>query len=133
MPARAFTVAQAAHRLGVSASTVRRWGRLGRLQVETDARGRIVIPESEIDAFVRDSALRPARANRFNGRVVRVEDDGLVGQVELVVPGPVRLVALVTRDSVEELGLERGISVQAVIKSTSVMVMPTSKADEPHG
>jgi molybdopterin-binding protein len=133
MPARVLTVPQAAHRLGVSDSTVRRWGRLGQLKVETDARGRIAIPESEIDAFLRDSPLRPARANRFNGRVVRVEDDGLVGQVELVVPGPVRLVALVTKEAVEELGLERGVTVEAVIKSTSLMVMPTSRVDEPHG
>jgi molybdopterin-binding protein len=133
MPPRALTVAQAAHRLGVSVSTVRRWSKLGRLEAETDARGRIVIPESEIDAFLRDSRLRPARANRFNGRVVRVDDDGLVGQVELVVSGPVRLVALVTRDAVAELGLERGMTVEAVIKSTSLMVMPASKVEEPHG
>ena len=117
----------------MSVATVRRWGKIGRLRVETDARGRIVVPESEIDAFVRDSELRPVRANRFNGRVVRIDDDGLVGQVELVVSGPVRLVALVTKDAVEELGLERGMTVEAVIKSTSLMIMPTSKVDEPHG
>jgi molybdopterin-binding protein len=131
--ARVFTVPQAAHRLGVSVSTVRRWAKIGQLKIETDARGWTVIPEGEINAFVRDARLRSGTRNRFNGRVVRVEDDGLVAQVELVVPGPVRLVALVTKEAVEELGLKRGVSVEAVIKSTSLMVMPTSKIDDPHG
>ena len=34
--------------------------------------------------------------------------DGLMAQVEIVVSDPVRLVAVVTRDAVEELGLENG-------------------------
>lgn len=92
-----------------------------------------MIPESEIEAFIRDANLRPARANRFNGRVVRVEDDGLVGQVEIVVSAPARLAALITKDAAEALGLERGMTVEAVIKSTSLMVMPTSGTDDPHG
>ncbi len=133
MPPRALTVPQAAHRLGVSIATVRRWGKIGQLKVETDARGLTVIPESEIDAFLRDSQLRPARSNRFNGRVERVDKDGLISQVEMVVSGPVRLVALVTKEAAEELGLERGMTVEAVIKSTSLMIVPMSKADDPHG
>jgi molybdopterin-binding protein len=39
-----------------------------------------------------------------------------------VVTGPAHIVALVTRDAVEELGLEPGMSATALVKSTSVMV-----------
>jgi molybdopterin-binding protein len=45
-----------------------------------------------------------------------------MAQVELVVNEPVRLVAIVTRDAVEELGLKPGSPASAVVKSTSVMI-----------
>ena len=51
-----------------------------------------------------------------------MKTDGLMAQVELVVTEPARIVALVTRDAVEELGLKPGMSVTAIVKSTSVMV-----------
>ncbi len=60
--------------------------------------------------------------NRFNGIVTDVKIDGLIAQVEMVVSDPVRLVALVTRDAVEELQLRPGMSATAIVKSTSVMV-----------
>jgi len=46
----------------------------------------------------------------------------LIAQVELVVDEPARLVAIVTADAVEELGLKRGMAATAVVKATSVMV-----------
>ena len=60
--------------------------------------------------------------NRFNATVTDVKIDGLMAQVEMVVSEPVRLVALVTRDAVEDLELRAGMSATAVVKSTSVMV-----------
>jgi molybdopterin-binding protein len=60
--------------------------------------------------------------NRFVGTVSSVEIDGLMAQVEIVVTEPARVVALVTRDAVAELGLKPGMSATALVKSTSVMV-----------
>jgi molybdopterin-binding protein len=60
--------------------------------------------------------------NRFVGTVIDVKVDGLMAQVELVVTEPARVVALVTRDAVEELGLKPGMSAAALVKATSVMV-----------
>ena len=60
--------------------------------------------------------------NRFNAVVTDVKVDGLIAQVEMVVTEPVRLVAVVTRDAIEELGLKNGMSATAIVKSTSVMV-----------
>ena len=45
-----------------------------------------------------------------------------MAQVEMVVSDPVRLVAIVTRDAVEELGLKNGMTATAIVKSTNVMV-----------
>jgi molybdopterin-binding protein len=60
--------------------------------------------------------------NRLNGTVSEVKVEGLIAQVELVVDEPARLVAIVTADAVEELGLTRGTPATAVVKATSVMV-----------
>ena len=81
------------------------------------------IPASEIDRLrgERGSARLSAR-NRFNAVITDVKVEGSMAQVEMVVSDPVRLVALVTRDAVEELELQKGMSATAIVKSTSVMV-----------
>ena len=60
--------------------------------------------------------------NRFRGVVRSVELDGLLARIEIDVTEPARVVAIVTRESVEELGLKAGMSAAGVVKSTSVMV-----------
>jgi len=59
--------------------------------------------------------------NRFAGTVSKVEIDGLLAQVEIVVE-PTRVIALVTREAIDELGLKPGMAATALVKSTSVMV-----------
>jgi molybdopterin-binding protein len=51
-----------------------------------------------------------------------VKVEGLLAQVEIDVTEPARVVAIITRDAAEELGLKRGVSAAAVVKATSVMV-----------
>jgi len=58
----------------------------------------------------------------LNGTVSEVKVEGLIAQVELVVDEPARLVAIVTADAVEELGLKPGMPATAVVKATSAMV-----------
>jgi molybdopterin-binding protein len=54
--------------------------------------------------------------------VVRsVEVDGVMALVEIEA-GPFRVVAAITRDAVEELGLAPGVVATAAVKATSVMV-----------
>ena len=54
--------------------------------------------------------------------MTEVKSDGLMSQVEMVVTEPVRVVAVVTRDAVEELDLKPGMAATAIVKSTSVIV-----------
>jgi len=54
--------------------------------------------------------------------VREVKMDGLLAQIEMDVTEPARLVAIITRDAAEELGLKPGMPATAVVKSTSVMV-----------
>src|SRR3954451_1540010 len=120
---RQFTAREAAQRLGISLDTLRRWDRSGRIRTERDERNRRVVPVSEVDRLRAESPPTGLSArNRLVGNVASVEIEGLMAQVEIVVTEPTRVVALVTRDAVEELGLEPGMPATALVKSTSVMV-----------
>ena len=59
--------------------------------------------------------------NRFRGVVREVKVEGLLAQVELDA-GPYRVVSVVTREAVEELGLRPGMPATALVKATSVML-----------
>ena len=124
-----LSLGEAAKALGVSADTLRRWDRGGKLHTVRDERDRRRVPRSEIERL----SPRPARAgtgaplsarNRFAGVVRSVEVDGVMALVELEA-GPHRIVAAITRDAVEELGLAPGVEATAAVKATSVMVQRT--------
>jgi len=122
MPRDFYTAADAAQALGISLDTLRRWDRDGRIKTRRDASNRRIVPASEIARLRGGDAEHLSARNRFHGTVSEVKVEGLIAQVELLVTEPVRLVAIVTRDAVEELGLKKGASATAVVKSTSVMV-----------
>ncbi len=123
MPRESFTAAAAARALGISLDTLRRWDRAGRLQVDRDASNRRIVSAAEVERLrgERGGEALSAR-NRLAGVVAEVTLDGLLAQVEIDVTGPSRVVAIITRESAEELGLKPGASVSAVVKATSVMV-----------
>jgi molybdopterin-binding protein len=118
----AYTAAEAARALGISLDTLRRWDRQGRIQVERDAANRRVVSGAEIERLRGGEQHALSARNRFRGVVSDVKVEGLLAQVELEVRGPARLVAVITRDAVEELGLRPGMSASGVVKATSVMV-----------
>ena len=123
MPKETYSASEAAKTLGISMDTLRRWDREGRIRTERDRANRRIVRAAELERLRGDagSAHLSAR-NRVRGVVTDVKVDGLLAQVELVVSDPVRLVAIVTRDAVEELGVKPGMAMTAVVKSTSVMV-----------
>jgi molybdopterin-binding protein len=117
---------EAARAIGVSTDTLRRWERSGRLATVRDHANRRRVPRSEVERLARRPRRRPAgdalsARNRFPGVVRSVEIDGVMALVEIEA-GPHRLVAAVTRDAVEELGLAPGVPATAAVKATSVMV-----------
>jgi molybdopterin-binding protein len=123
MPKELYPASEAAAALGISLDTLRRWDKSGRIKVERDAGNRRVVPASEIERLRGDgTGAHLSARNRFNAVVTEVQVEGLLAQVEMVVTEPVRLVAVVTRDAIDELGLKKGMSATAIVKSTSVMV-----------
>lgn len=123
MPTQTVSAAQAARMLGISLDTLRRWDRTGKIRVERDHANRRVVAISELERLrgTEGSQVSSAR-NRFRGVVRSVEVDGLLARVEIDVTEPSRVVAIITRESAEELGLAPGVSAAGVVKSTSVMV-----------
>jgi molybdopterin-binding protein len=118
-----YTAREAAQALGISLDTLRRWDRDGRIRTKRDSANRRIVSAKEIARFRGDDGSHQMSArNRLHGTVREVKVDGLLAQVEILVTEPARVVAIVTRDAVEELGLEFGSPATAVVKSTSVMV-----------
>ena len=123
MPRQSHTAAEAARALGISIDTLRRWDRAGKIRVERDEANRRVVPAAEVERLRGASGDETISArNRFRGVVREVRFDGLLAQVEIDVTEPARVVALITRDSAERLGLKPGMSAAGVVKATSVMV-----------
>ncbi|MFN8163362.1 MAG: helix-turn-helix transcriptional regulator [Solirubrobacterales bacterium] len=124
--AKDLRIGEAAKLLGVSTDTLRRWDRVGKLRTSRDARNRRLVPASEVDRL-REAPSRHVTGdsfsarNRFPGVVRSVEIDGVMALVEIEA-GPHLVVAAITRDSVEELGLAPGARATATVKATSVMV-----------
>jgi molybdopterin-binding protein len=121
-----LTLGEAAQAIGVSADTLRRWDRAGKLRTVRDERNRRRVPRAEVERLSARPARHPAgdtlsARNRFPGVVRSVEVDGVMGLVEIEA-GPFRVTAAVTRDAVEELALAPGVAATATVKATSVMV-----------
>ncbi|MER5459484.1 TOBE domain-containing protein [Streptomyces sp. NPDC002668] len=125
-----YSIGRAASLLGVSSETVRRWADGGRFGMDRDGAGNRVIDGVSLAAFAKERAagLHPVPdevvtsvRNSFAGIVTAVNADDVVAQVEIQ-SGPHRLVSLVSREAVEELGIVVGVVVTARVKSTNVHI-----------
>jgi molybdopterin-binding protein len=123
VPKQVYSASEAAAALGISLDTLRRWDKAGRIKVERDRSNHRVVSAAEIDRLRGDGeGAHISARNRFHAIVTDLKTDGLMAQVEMVVSEPVRLVAIVTRDAVEELGLKKGMAATAIVKSTNVII-----------
>ena len=118
-----YSVSEAARALGISLDTLRRWDRQGRIKTTRDRGNRRQVSAAEVERLRGAAGHTGLSArNRLPGIVSAVQVDGLLAQVEIQVTDPVHVVAIVTRVSIEELGVKPGMPATAVVKATSVMV-----------
>lgn len=66
--------------------------------------------------------MKTSARNQFIGTVSGYRAGSVNDEVELALPGGARIVAIVTRESTEQLGLKLGASAFALIKASSVIV-----------
>jgi molybdopterin-binding protein len=124
-----YSVGEAAGLLGVSADTVRRWIDNGSLGATRTVNGRRRIDGVDLAHFAQSLheesdplvAANASMRNHFTGIVTRVVKDTVMAQVELQA-GPFRVVALISREAVDDMGLMPGVMASAVVKSTNVSI-----------
>lgn len=133
-----LTAREAADRLGVDYSTLKRWIYKGAVRSIRTNGGHHRITEEEVGRLLARRGAppdrrqrRPARPggvlvslsgrNRLRGIVEEVRREGLLAQIRLRI-GDQSLTAVITRDAIDELRLKRGDDATAIIKATEVMV-----------
>ena len=133
-----YSVGEAASLLGVSADTVRRWVEKGSLEATRTVQGRRRIDGAALAAFAQSLHQRPDPAlsaseslrNHFTGIVTKVVKDKVMAQVELQA-GPFRVVALISREAVDDMGLMPGVIAAGVVKATNVSIERIDRASRP--
>jgi molybdate transport system regulatory protein len=66
--------------------------------------------------------LKISARNQLKGRVISIEKDGVTAKVKVEVKSPAVITAVITKEAVEDLGIHVGDEVNAVVKSTEVMI-----------
>jgi molybdopterin-binding protein len=124
-----YSVGEAAGVLGVSSDTVRRWIDSGSLDASRTENGRRRIDGVSLARFAQSmhegaeplAAATESIRNHFTGIVTKVVKDKVMAQVELQA-GPFRVVALISREAVDDMGLVPGVMAAAVVKATNVSI-----------
>ena len=123
-----YRIGEAADLLGVRVETLRRWEREGKIESARTAGGQRRVSASEVArllaerrrADMSETGGQSVR-NHFPGVVVAVRKDEVAAPVEIMA-GPHRILSLLTREAVDELGLEPGMPAIAAVKATNVSV-----------
>jgi molybdate transport system regulatory protein len=77
--------------------------------------------------FWEATGLRLSARNRLKGKVISVEKDGVVASIKIEVTEPSTITSVITREAAEDLDLNEGDEVEAIIKATEVLI---SKEEE---
>lgn len=60
--------------------------------------------------------------NKMKGKITDIKTGGVMASVKIHVEEPGEITALITKESVEKLGLKEGDDAIAIIKSTEIIV-----------
>lgn len=127
-----LTPREAARMLGISYATIKQWILNGRLKTTATPGGHHRISQSALKPFLKKDALKPANQNRERfrkvsgrnqlvGKVVSVRIEGLLAQVVIAIDDQ-QINSIITADAARDLGLKKGDTAAALVKSTDVMI-----------
>ena len=133
-----LTRAQVAQMLQITPKTLAVWEKQGKVpEPERDWRGWRLYDEEAVATIRRvlnytpsshspvEQPFEPTQIsarNRLAGVVRSVDGDGILCEVVLDLGNGQEVVSLITRSSVERLGIRPGVAAFAIIKSTEVML-----------
>jgi molybdate transport system regulatory protein len=89
---------------------------------------RIKNADRDLKVLERLTLLTSAR-NHFSGKIRRIKKGAVNDEVELALSGGASIVAIVTHESVEQLGLKPGREAMAMIKASSIIVAAGDRKD----
>jgi molybdopterin-binding protein len=121
---------EAAEALGISYPTLKQWIYRGKLKTVKTAGGHHRIPARELDKYLPRAAddkverkrfRRTSGRNQLVGRIVDVKISGLLAQVKLSIGGQ-QITSIITAEAAREMGLRKGQTAAALVKSTEVMI-----------
>ena len=132
MPNEQLTPREAARMLGISYPTIKQWILAGKLRTTPTPGGHHRIDAATLRPFLSADDQKPAEEsrqrfrrvsgrNQLMGKIVSIRTEGLFAQVVLAV-GDQRITSIITADAARELGLRKGQTAAALIKSTDVML-----------
>lgn len=127
-----LTAREAARLLNVSYPTIKQWILGGKLATVRTPGGHHRIAQSALKPFVEQDRSKPSQAsreryrrvsgrNQIAGKIISIRVEGLLAEVILAF-GEGKITAIITANAVRELGLKRGDTAAALIKSTDVMI-----------
>jgi len=124
-----YKIGDVAALLGISVDSVRRLADSGKLATVRTTGGQRVVDGRQLARFMAalpaevkpETTVGRSARNHFPAIVTRVVKDRVMAQVEMQA-GSHRLVALISREAADELGLTPGVRAVAVVKATNVIV-----------
>ena len=92
----------------------------------------------DVASFLRSTRLQTSARNQYQGKVSKITRGGVNSEVEVTLGPSVKLIAVVTNDSRQHMGLKKGSTVVALIKSSWVLLsldndVVTSARNQLHG
>ena len=136
-----MTSTQLCLHLGISPKTLYLWESAGKIpKSKRDRRGWRVYGPEQVKAIKKfaqgpgNTVLNPPRyetrtaaglsaRNQIRGKVISILGDGLLCEVVLRLGDGQEMVSIITKSSVQRLGIKKGDTAFAVIKSTEVMLL----------
>ncbi|MDR1085207.1 MAG: TOBE domain-containing protein [Deltaproteobacteria bacterium] len=70
----------------------------------------------------KEKGLKTSARNQYTGKVKQVKTGAVNGEVEIELPGGQIIVAIITNDSIANLGIKAGDEVTALIKASHVII-----------
>lgn len=133
-----LTPREAARLLGVSYPTIKQWILSGKLKTVQTPGGHHRLTETALKPFLAKDSTKPSSRsreryrrvsgrNQLSGKVVSIRIEGLLAEVILSI-GDAHVTAIITANAVRELGLKKGDTAAALVKSTDVMI---ERLDDP--
>lgn len=66
--------------------------------------------------------MKVGARNRIVGKITEVKKGSVMAQVKVEVQGPARLQSVLTVDSLDELGVKPGDTVEVIVKAVNVLI-----------